>query len=75
MAGSSNSLMSPLVADPRSYRCWVYGGAADQRHSSTRLPQRSETVVRPTQARQKSLNRVGDSSVYLTVCWMFLWPR
>jgi hypothetical protein len=24
---------------------------------------------------QKSLNLVGDSSVYLTVCWMFLWPR
>ena len=28
-----------------------------------------------TQSRQKSLNRVGDSSVYLTVCWMFRWPR
>jgi hypothetical protein len=26
-------------------------------------------------SRQKFLNRVGDSSVYLTVCWMFLWPR
>jgi hypothetical protein len=25
--------------------------------------------------RQKFLNRVGASSVYLTVCWMFLCPR
>ena len=24
---------------------------------------------------QKSLNRSGDSSVYLTVCWMLRWPR
>jgi hypothetical protein len=24
---------------------------------------------------QKSLNRSGAISVYLTVCWMFLWPR
>ena len=24
---------------------------------------------------QKSLNRSGESSVYLTVCWMFLCPR
>ena len=24
--------------------------------------------------RQKSLNRSGASSVYRTVCWMFLWP-
>jgi hypothetical protein len=24
---------------------------------------------------QKSLNLVGDISVYRTVCWMFLWPR
>jgi hypothetical protein len=25
--------------------------------------------------RQKSLNRLGASSVYLTVCWMFPCPR
>ena len=31
--------------------------------------------ARPSQPFQKSLNRVGDSSVYRTVCWMFLWPR
>src|SRR5215471_9275157 len=24
---------------------------------------------------QKSLKRSGAISVYLTVCWMFLWPR
>jgi hypothetical protein len=32
--------------------------------------------VRPLgYARQKFLNRVGDSSVKRTVCWMFLCPR
>jgi hypothetical protein len=28
-----------------------------------------------TQSLQKSRNRSGDSSVYRTVCWMFLCPR
>src|SRR6516164_8250997 len=28
----------------------------------------------PIDQRQKSLNRCGDSSVYRTVCWMFLCP-
>src|SRR5260370_21142070 len=27
------------------------------------------------QSFQKSRNRSGESSLYLTVCWMFLWPR
>ena len=29
----------------------------------------------PAQSFQKSRNRSGVSSVYRTVCWMFLWPR
>jgi hypothetical protein len=32
-------------------------------------------VRRRFQPRQKSLNRSADSSVYLTVCWMFRCPR
>jgi hypothetical protein len=27
------------------------------------------------QSRQKFLNRSGASSMYRTVCWIFLWPR
>jgi hypothetical protein len=34
-------------------------------------------IVQPRvhQSRQRSRNRVGDSSVYLTVCWIAQWPR
>ena len=38
----------------------------------TRLKKTAESY---RQSRQKFLNRVGDSSVYRTVCWMFLWLR
>ena len=34
-----------------------------------------ESLPRHGQCLQKSLNRSGAISVYLTVCWMFLWPR
>src|SRR5262249_61405275 len=38
-------------------------------------PPRHREVVARVQSLQKSLNRSGAISVYLTVCWMFLWPR
>ena len=38
-------------------------------------PRRHREVVARIQSLQKSLNRSGAISVYLTVCWMFLWPR
>jgi len=34
-----------------------------------------QRVADTAQSSQKDLNRSGDSSVYRTVCWMFLWPR
>src|SRR5262249_50805842 len=32
-------------------------------------------IVFAQESFQKSRNRSGESSLYLTVCWMFLWPR
>ena len=38
-------------------------------------PRRHREVVALVRFLQKSLNLSGAISVYLTVCWMFLWPR
>jgi hypothetical protein len=35
----------------------------------------SITAFAGAYSRQKFLNRVGDNSVYRTVCWIFLCPR
>jgi hypothetical protein len=40
-----------------------------------RLTQALRLLRRSVQSRQKSLNRFGESSLYRTVCWMFLCPR
>jgi hypothetical protein len=39
-----------------------------------RPPIDDNNVLR-AQSRQKSLKRIGDNSVYRTVCWMLRWPR
>ena len=36
---------------------------------------RGGSCPRHRQSLQKSLNRSGAISVYLTVCWMFLWAK
>jgi hypothetical protein len=33
------------------------------------------TVSRAAHSRQKFLNRIGESSVYRTMCWISRWPR
>jgi hypothetical protein len=71
----ADTAVGPSECIPRNQRASdLYGMAPSS--SNGRIFRAARWILpRHRQSLQKSLNRSGAISVYLTVCWMFLCPR